>query len=410
MKKYRLLFSIIVLFHIQIVIAQQEPIEIIESIPDETTLDNPEIRNTREVWLEVINEAKSSLDIETFYISHKDGEPLGEILQAIVDAAKRGVKVRIISDSKFYKTYPQNLDELKKEQNIAVRIINFNQVAGGIMHAKYFIIDGKITFLGSQNFDWRAMKHVHEIGVVLRNEQLSTAYLHVFNMDWDYCESRDRSAALSRYSGIDAAFPVAVQLTKGVSLKVTPTFNPTGFIPDEKYWDEQAIVRLIDGASKEICIQVLSYNAVGHDRKTYYEVLELALRRAAARGVKVKLIASDWSTSKPKIDYLKSLTVVPNIDVKITTIPVHSSGFITFARVEHCKYMVVDNAAVWVGTSNWEKDYFYNSRNVGVVIEGAPVAVQLRNVFRKSWESKYAQSVRPEQKYTPPKRDNGSGE
>ncbi|TLY29064.1 MAG: phospholipase, partial [Ignavibacteria bacterium] len=36
--------------------------EIVESIPIETVLDNPDVRNTQEVWLEMINGARSSLD------------------------------------------------------------------------------------------------------------------------------------------------------------------------------------------------------------------------------------------------------------------------------------------------------------------------------------------------------------
>ena len=30
--------------------------------------------------------------------------------------------------------------------------------------------------------------------------------------------------------------------------------------------------------------------------------------------------------------------------------------------------LVVDGAAAWLGTSNWERDYFTHSRNVGVVV------------------------------------------
>ena len=83
-------------------------IELVESIPVETTLDNPDIRNTLEVWLEMINSAETTLDIEQFYISNEKGEPLDIILGAIIAAGKRGVKVRIIIDSKMYKTYPED--------------------------------------------------------------------------------------------------------------------------------------------------------------------------------------------------------------------------------------------------------------------------------------------------------------
>ena len=91
--------------------------ELVESVPIETNLDNPDIRNTLEVWLEMINGAKKSLDIEQFYISNKPGEPLEEVLGAIIAASERGVNVRIIVDAGMYKTYPQSVDSLNRRKN-----------------------------------------------------------------------------------------------------------------------------------------------------------------------------------------------------------------------------------------------------------------------------------------------------
>jgi phosphatidylserine/phosphatidylglycerophosphate/cardiolipin synthase-like enzyme len=78
-------------------IAAQNPprpnIEIVESTPIETFLDNPDIPNTREVWLEMIGRAARTLDIEQFYISDEPGKLLQDVLAAIRSAADRGVRV-----------------------------------------------------------------------------------------------------------------------------------------------------------------------------------------------------------------------------------------------------------------------------------------------------------------------------
>lgn len=87
-------------------------IELVESIPIETVLDNPDIRNTQEVWLQMIDAARGSLDIEQFYISNKVHEPLEPIIQAIERAAQRGVRVRLIVDARFSRTYPETIDRL----------------------------------------------------------------------------------------------------------------------------------------------------------------------------------------------------------------------------------------------------------------------------------------------------------
>lgn len=146
--------------------SQENNFELVESIPVETSLDNPDIRNTQEVWLEMINSAQKTIDIEQFYISNKKGEPLDTILKAIVAAAKRGVIVRIIVDSKMYETYPDDVNWLEEQSpNIIARVLDIGKISGGIQHAKFFIIDGYEIFLGSQNFDWRALKHIHELGI-----------------------------------------------------------------------------------------------------------------------------------------------------------------------------------------------------------------------------------------------------
>jgi len=91
------------------------------------------------------------------------------------------------------------------------------------------------------------------------------------------------------------------------------------------------------------------------------------------------------------------------VSVKLVTIPQWSGGFVPFARVVHAKYLVVDGARAWIGTSNWERDYFYASRNVGLVIEDTSFAGQLERFFASGWSSAYATPVDPCATYTAPK-------
>src|SRR6185436_12572336 len=77
--------------------ARYADFELVESVPVETILDNPEIRNTTGVWVEMINRAKRSLDFEEFYVSPKPGEPLDSVIGAVIAAAGRGVQIRFIA-------------------------------------------------------------------------------------------------------------------------------------------------------------------------------------------------------------------------------------------------------------------------------------------------------------------------
>ena len=378
--------------------------EIVESIPIETTLDNPDIRNTQEVWLEMIHGAKKSLDIEQFYISNKEGEPLEDVVQAIEQAARRGVRVRIIGDSRFYKTYPETIDRLAAQKNIAKRIIDFGSLARGVQHAKYFIVDGEELFLGSQNFDWRALKHIHELGVRIRHREAAKFCSDIFELDWNLAETNDASTLTKVLSFTKYPLPLTIIERGNDTITFTPTASPVGFLPDSTSWDEPNIVRLIDDAKTELCLQFLGYDTRGRD-KSEYRILDDAIRRAAQRHVRVRLIVADWEKGTPGEKALKELSSVPNVEVRFSVIPAWSGGYVSFARVEHCKFIVADSSAFWLGTSNAEKSYFYNTRGVGVVVKNTKLAALLRRVFLKSWESEYAEPVKPDGKYTRRKHD-----
>ena len=120
--------------------------------------------------------------------------------------------------------------------------------------------------------------------------------------------------------------------------------------------------------------------------------LDDALRRAAARGVRVRLLVSHWGAKDESLRRL-ARELPPPSAVRILTIPPWSGGDIPFARVAHAKYAVIDGERAWVGTSNWEGDYFLRSRNVSVLVAGAPFALKLQTVFDDGWASVYARSL-----------------
>ncbi|MBI3766388.1 MAG: phospholipase [Ignavibacteriales bacterium] len=379
-------------------IAGYPDFEIVESIPIETTLDNPDIRNTHDVWLDMINEAKRTLDIEEFYISNQASEPLDDIIKAIMKAAERGVKVRVITDARMYKTYPETIDLLGKQKNISTRVIDFGKLAGGVQHAKYFIVDTEQVFIGSKNFDWRALKHIHELGIRFKNADAAVPCRDLFDLDWQLAEKNDPKLIDSALESIRYRTPFRVIEPNNDTLIFSPTCSPRGLIPDTVLWDEKNIIYLIDGAKSDVFCQVLTYSPVGRD-KSFYGVLDNALRRAAVRGVNVKMIVSDWSKEHPTIEHLKSLALIPNVEIKFSEIPEWSGGYIPFARVEHCKYLVIDSAMCWLGTSNWEKSYFYNTRNLGLVVKNSRIAGILRTIFLKSWDGPYTELIKPEVEY-----------
>lgn len=372
--------------------AGRRAVELVESVPLETSLDNTDIRNTLEVWLEMVNGATRSLDIEQFYVAEKPGEALDTVLRAIEQAATRGVSVRLIVDSRMYRTYPAAVESLARRPGITRRIIDFGAIAGGIQHAKFFIADGRSVFLGSQNFDWRALSHIHELGLRIDDARVAGAFRRVFELDWALAGSEKTPPAGNHGAPGDLAVPFRIPVAPGDTVTLTPTWSPGTLVPDTSLRDEPSILKLIDGAEHELMLQFLSYSPLGRDNVPY-RVIDDALRRAASRGVKVCMIVADWEKATRAEEYLKALSTVPNIELRYSVIPQWSGGYISYARVEHCKYIVADGSRFWLGTSNCERSYFHTSRNVGVVAEHHPLAERLRSVFLKSWGSPYAERI-----------------
>ena len=369
--------------------------EIVESIPLETVLDNPEIRNTFGVWLEMINAAKKTIDIEQFYISNQEGEALEPIIRAIEKAADRGVSVRIIAEKRMAGTYPKTLARLNEHKNISVRKIAVFSKNGGVQHGKYFIVDNEQVFLGSQNFDWRALDHIHEIGLRIRQPEFAGRMIELFDLDWK--QSQENRI----YSFKPAQETEWMELrTKGAEpVRFYAAASPLGNVPLSFREDLPAIIKLIDNAQKQVYVQLLSYSP--SSKETYFGDLDNALRRAAARGVDVRLLCSDWCQHKYEMPFLKKLAKQDNLDVKLSTIPQWSGGYISFARVEHCKLMIIDDNMSWVGSSNWKRDYFYGSRNVAVIVEDKLINTTLTKLFLKSWDGPYAWRVDPKKEYQP---------
>ncbi len=380
--------------------APEPQLVLVESSPVETTLDHPEIPDAHAVWPQMMAGATRTLEIAQFYVSNAPGSRLEPVIQAVEAAADRGVQVRVLADEKFAPQYPETLQRLAARANIQVRRIDMTKSLGGVLHAKYFVVDGREAFLGSQNFDWRALEHIQELGLRVRVPEVVQRLGAVFEQDWALAGGAAPAAPAAADESGAVPGPFEARFG-GDTVRVQPAFSPRGFLPEPGAWDLPQLVKLIDGARESVRVQLLTYRAKDRSGGEFRE-LEDALKRASARGVKVELLVADWGKRAGTIEGLQALHAPPNLTVKIATIPRWSGGFIPFARVVHAKYMVVDGEAAWLGTSNWEADYFTKSRNVGVVVRGAAFAKELERFFSGTWTSPYAAEVDPKAKYTPP--------
>jgi phosphatidylserine/phosphatidylglycerophosphate/cardiolipin synthase-like enzyme len=373
-------------------------LELGESRPAETALGNPKLADARSEWLDLIDHARGVLEIEEFYFSNRPGESLQPVVDAIGRAAARGVHVRLLLDAGFLKTYPQPAESLSHLPSLELRAVDYRRLTGGVQHAKFIVADESDAWIGSQNLDWRSLSQIHELGVRVRNAPVGRSIHAVFASDW---AAADTTAPFVVGPPAGVTWPQRVEQggrTADVWLGASPRETTPAGIP----WDRDLIVERIAAAKHSVVVQVMQYGV--RRRGGADSTLHRALVDAAARGVRVRLIAADWAMGGANESALHDLAA-RGVSVRISRVPDWSGGYIPFARVEHCKYMVVDDDWLWVGTSNWEPSYFLDTRNLGLTIHDPVLAKQAGVIFETSWGAPTAAAYGPDTQL--PAREHG---
>lgn len=375
--------------------------ELVQTVPVETALASSDLRDPVTVWCELFDSARDEIVLGQFYAVNRAGSPFDKVMQRLAAAGARGVKIRFLLDKKGVGlSEPETLEQLRRIPNLELRVLDYSQLTGnGIIHAKYLVVDRKAAFIGSQNFDWRAFSHIHETGLRISDPAVVAQVLAIFEKDW--------SAQAQLAAGIKVAPPIASGIAPATigdrQLLASPrAMNPAGVADSEA-----ALPVLLAEAKNEVRIQVLDYAPLAYGpggTRPYYGMIDNALRAAAARGVKIRLMVSNWNTEAPAIAYLKSLALVPNVEVKIVTLPQASTGFIPFARVIHSKTMVIDGKTAWIGTSNFAGGYFDKSRNLEVVLRNDRMAQRVLQSQEQLWNSTYAAPIDIAKDYPKPNK------
>ncbi|MGY2275474.1 MULTISPECIES: phospholipase D-like domain-containing protein [Pseudomonas] len=370
--------------------------ELVHTVPVDTALGTDDLRQPGPVWCELFDGAKNSIDIGQFYAADHPGSVMDRVIERLEAAGKRGVKIRFLLEEKGIRlSEASTLERLRKIPNLTFRVLPYARVSGGIIHAKYLVVDGKQAFVGSQNFDWRSLEHIHETGLRITDPTVVSQVQAIFEQDW----KAQQAVADNQPVPLPASSKEPPRT--GNYLVASPQrYNPPG-VGDSQL----ELPRLLSEAKHEVRVQLLDYAPLsyGPDKtRPYYAVIDNAVRAAAARGVSIKLMVSNWNTDTLELPYLKSLAVLPNVHIKIVTLPEAKQGFIPYARVIHSKTMEIDGQVAWIGTSNWLGGYLDNSRNLEVVMRSEAMAKRIGELHEQLWDGPYAKTLDVTAEYAAP--------
>ncbi|KAF5053266.1 Cardiolipin synthase B [anaerobic digester metagenome] len=158
----------------------------------------------------LVTSARSSILIEQAYITNESGTRLQRYLSAAVDAARRGVQVRVLLDSAWFNTE----DEADNDEQVA--LINRIAAAEGLplearlvdlqahdltkVHTKGVVVDGQRVLVSSINWNENSPSFNREAGVIVDDLATGAYFTAAFDSDWG--SGSDLSAAAAR-RGVD---------------------------------------------------------------------------------------------------------------------------------------------------------------------------------------------------------------
>lgn len=104
-----------------------------------------------------------------------------DMANALLKAKQRGVKVRIIADSKQAKMKPSKITYLIR-QGFTVKVLGGKEK--GLMNHRFAILDGKKVMTGSFNWSEASEKGNYENILILSDSEVVTAYQKEFDRLW----------------------------------------------------------------------------------------------------------------------------------------------------------------------------------------------------------------------------------
>ncbi|KAM8948455.1 5'-3' exonuclease PLD4 [Lycaon pictus] len=394
---------------------------LVESIPQDlpSAAGSPSAQPLAQAWLQLLDAAQESIHVASFYWSltgadigvNDSSSQLGEaLLRKLEQLLDKNISLVVATSSRSLAKKSTDLQVLAA-RGAQVRYVPMEKLTGGVLHSKFWVVDGRHIYLGSANMDWRSLTQVKELGAIIYNcSHLALDLEKTFQTYWVLGAPKavlPKAWPHNFWSHINRFQPLRGRFD-GVPTTAYLSASPPVLCPHGRTRDLEALLAVMGGAQDFIYASVMEYfptTRFVHPAR-YWPVLDTALRAAAFnRGVRVRLLVSCWPHTDPSMfPSLRSLQAFSNpaagvsVDVKVFIVPVRNHTNIPFSRVNHSKFVVTEKAA-YVGTSNWSEDYFSSTSGVSLVVSQRPsgarpgvrtVQEQLRRLFERDWDSQYA--------------------
>ncbi|MEB3220604.1 MAG: phospholipase D-like domain-containing protein [Candidatus Sericytochromatia bacterium] len=286
-------------------------------------------KNTDKALLRLIKTSRTSIS-GAFY----DIEDLG-VTEALVAACRRGVKVRLVTDTD---NMVEKHDPAKPREAIqllgasGVRVVDDRR--SGIMHHKFMVVDGQTLWTGSTNLTPTSLYRHNNNALTIRNRRLA----HAFEDEFERLFERREFGKSSR-----GETQPTDEIPLGSGMTVQAFFSPGGN-------GRAAVVREVRDAKRSIRFMTFSLTDV--------ETGDALVERAKA-GVKVEGVFDRWLAAGQYSLFDR---------FKAAKLEVRKDGN---EALMHHKVIVVDNDTVITGSYNYSQNAEHNNNEAFLIFRHA---------------------------------------
>ena len=291
-----------------------------------------------------IDNAVSTIDFAIYGIYNQQ-----EIFNALINAQKRGVRIRQVFDfDKKNTNYYQDTLELKKYiTSFNTDEIYENNNTSAIMHNKFFIFDSKKVWTGSANITNTDLTGFNaNFSVLINSKELAQKYTQEFEQMYNGLFHTKKEPLKTSYIEIDK------------NTKIKPLFSPKDNIISNE------IIPLISNAKHYIYIPIFFIT---------HKEFASALIDAHKRGVEIKVI-NDATNAHTKYTVHKLLR---KAGIKVKTE--------NYAGKMHIKAIITDDKISVLGSMNLTKSANNKNDENVIIIENEETAKYLKSVFLYLW-------------------------
>lgn len=303
--------------------------------------------------LDAINHAKKSLRIKMFVFTDPS------LLAAVVDAHRRGVKVRIMLNPKRRNGVSEN-DASRSQLEAAGIEVRDSNPAFDLTHEKSMVVDDEAAFVKSLNWETENLTATRDYAIVTMHPHEVEEVINGFEADWSRQEFASGEGAHLIWCRGNGRERIAQFINQA---------KHSLWLQNERYQDQMMIECLV---------------------------------RAKERGVKIHVMARPAHTLKQDklIEGVGGLRILRDIGIKVRKLK---------GLKLHAKMLLADGERAIIGSINLAPGSFDSRRELAIEVDDKHVVDRLHEVVRSDWKSAHDLDLTDEGLLADLKKHGGKG-